>query len=177
MPDLSLAAQARRAQERSRLNDPLRIIDPIVIATVAANLLAKVDFTREEGKKAVNQAVLLVDLARSARHPGAEAFRAMRRQMVAEVSTKFEMRMSQEEFLNRLTSGIPKIQPKTRMGWVKRLWPKLDWDGEEPPDLKASENWNELTVELHAEEIARLYHEEMRKTKSRSGKKSLAKKS
>jgi hypothetical protein len=60
---------------------------------------------------------------------------------------------------------------------VKKLWLKLDWDDQEPPDLNAPETWNELNVETCADEIARVYLEERRKKMSRPGQKNSAKKS
>ncbi len=156
----------KQNEEAQRLNEP------IVIATLAANLLGKPEFSGEEEAKALNGAAKLLWHARKIRVPPADDIPqetwAQFDEWVRLEGQKFS---SFGDFVERLTSGIQNIQLKARIGWVKRLWPKLDWDwnDKEPLDLKAPENWNEKNVDWYADEIARLYHEERRKNMSRPG--------
>jgi hypothetical protein len=158
-----------------------RLNDPIVIATVAANLLGKSDFSEDEKAKALNNAAKLLWDATKIRVPPPEISREMQAKIEEWSRLQAQEFLSFDAFLDRIIpEEIKHRTPRTRKRWVKwlkQLWPNLDcWDGQ-PPDLKARETWNELTVVCCSEEIATLYRDERRKKMNRYGQKNSPKKS
>jgi hypothetical protein len=155
-----------------------RLNDPIVIATVAANLLGKPEFSDEEKAKALNSAAELIWDARKIRVPPARGFSEKEWAEFDEMERLRNQKFpSFDDFVERLTSKISKITHKTRIGWVRKLCCRSQEAGGPGTvlDLKSPENWNELVVETFADEIAGLRRDELRKNKSRSVPKNSAK--